>query len=147
MFLFVKLLLQCGGIELAELLSLSGQLDDFVTGMDRILVAADAGIRANRERVPGGDQSHGRTARTRAGVHMAIAALQTGIGVCAVREAIAAFLVTIAAQGCNGLGFRSLGMWVVAVFAYDPSGAVNACAPFVGGLLMALRTQFGVRRH
>jgi hypothetical protein len=75
-----------------------------------------------------------------------IAAFQSSIGVCAVREGVASFLMTVGAQSSYRIGFGGLRMGVVARLALDARLAVYTCTPFVGGRLMACLTQIGVRR-
>src|SRR3990172_2689849 len=64
------LLLQCVlpqfvDVQLLESGDLAAQLQNGVPGVDRILVAADAGLRPDAEGVPGGDQSFDRRAGAR----------------------------------------------------------------------------------
>ena len=77
---------------------------------------------------------------------MTIAAFQSRIGVCAVREGVASFLMTVGAQSCYRIGFGGLRMGIVAGLALDTRLAVYTRTPFVGGRLMAFLTQIRVRR-
>ena len=77
---------------------------------------------------------------------MTIAALQSRIGVCAVREGVASFLMTVGAQSSYRIGFGGLRMGVVARLALDARLAVFTRTPLVGGRLMACLTQIRIRR-
>ncbi len=77
---------------------------------------------------------------------MTIAAFQSRIGVCAVREGVASFLMTVGAQSSYRIGFAGLRMGVVARLALDARLAVYTRTPFVGGRLMAGLTQIRIRR-
>lgn len=77
---------------------------------------------------------------------MTIAAFQSSIGVCAVRERVASFLMTVGAQSSYRIGFGGLRMGVVARLALDARLAVYTRTPFVCGRFMACLTQIRVRR-
>lgn len=76
---------------------------------------------------------------------MAVTAFQSSIGMGAVGKAIAAFFMAIGAERCNSLSHGGLRVGVVAVFAYNPLGAVYAGAPLIGGLLMTTGAQLSIR--
>ena len=112
--------------------------------MNCILVAANTGFRANREGVPGGDETLNGVVGTRAGVHVAVAAFQPGIGVRAVREGGASIFMTVGAQLGDCGSFRFLSVRIMAALAVDSSCAMFAGHPLVGGGFVAGTTQLGV---
>lgn len=85
----------------------------------------------------GRHQALDRAAGAWARVHMTVAALQACVRMGAMGETYPAIFMAIAAKGCDGFGFGSLGVRVMAVFTNDACAAVLAGAPFVSSLLMA----------
>ena len=94
--------------------------------------------------MPGRHQSFDRVIRARAGVHVTVAAFQTGVGMRPVGEAVTALLMAVGAQGSYGFRFGSLAVWVVAGLALDASVAVDTGLPFVGCGFMTGGAQFSV---
>jgi len=64
----------------------STEPDQLVAGMDGLLMASDAGIRTDRESVPGGRQTADWVILAWGSIHMAVAAFEAGVGVRAVGE-------------------------------------------------------------
>ena len=75
-FLFGDRLLEAGGVNFTSGFDLTGQLNNFVAGMDGFLVASYAGIRADREGVPCCNQTHDWVLSARCSIHVAVRAFQ-----------------------------------------------------------------------
>ena len=112
--------------------------------MHGFLVAADAGIGTDRESVSGGNQPADGIGCAWGRVHVAVAAFQAGVGVRAMRESVAFFLMAVGAQGGHRIGHGGLCVRVVAGLALDPGFVVRAGSPFVGRILVAIGAQLGV---